>query len=95
MRSVNTVYKSNLYTTSHFYAVNIEFISNGQMEEEYRLNRYHAVGDEYDPAWDLEGLEQSIGTIFSISSSLANSQAWPNWYEGNEFKGIRDASRAQ
>ena len=66
-----------------------------QMEEEYRLNRYHAVGDEYDPAWDLEGLEQSIGTIFSISSSLANSQTWPNWYEGNEFKGIRDASRAQ
>lgn len=66
-----------------------------QMEEEYRLNRYHAVGDEYNVSWNLEGLEQSINTVFSISSELANSQTWPNWYEGNEFRSIRDQSRSQ
>ena len=41
-----------------------------QMEEEYRLNRYHAVGDEYNVSWNLEGLEQSINTVFSISSEF-------------------------
>jgi len=24
---------------------------------------------------------------------LANSGEYPNWYEGNEFKALRDASR--
>ncbi|MEK9649398.1 MAG: M28 family peptidase [Gammaproteobacteria bacterium] len=66
-----------------------------KMEEEYRLNYYHAVGDEYDPSWNLEGLTQSIDTVYAISSELANSQAWPNWYEGNEFRAIRDSSRTQ
>lgn len=56
----------------------------------YTLNKYHAVNDEYEESWNLEGLEQNINTIFSISLQLANSNTWPNWYEGNEFRAIRD-----
>ena len=52
------------------------------------------MADEYDPTWNLEGLNQSIDVIFNISNELANSSNWPNWYEGNEFKATRDASRA-
>lgn len=63
------------------------------IEEEYRVDAYHGVADEYDESWDLEGLNQSIDVIFNISNDLANSQQWPNWYDGNEFKSIRDASR--
>ena len=63
------------------------------LEETYRLDAYHGVADEYSPDWDLEGLNQSIDVIFSISADLANSEVWPNWYEGNEFKATRDASR--
>ena len=63
------------------------------IEEEYRVNAYHGVADEYDESWDLDGLNQSIDIIFNISKELANSQQWPNWYDGNEFKSIRDASR--
>ena len=51
------------------------------------------MADEYDESWDLDGLNQSIDVIFNISNELANSQQWPNWYDGNEFKSIRDASR--
>ena len=63
------------------------------IEEQYRVDAYHGVADEYDESWDLDGLNQSIDVIFSISNDLANSQQWPNWYDGNEFKSIRDASR--
>ena len=64
-----------------------------RIEEQYRIDAYHVVGDEYDESWDLDGLNQSIDVIFNISNELANSQQWPNWYDGNEFKSIRDASR--
>ncbi|MDA9799644.1 M28 family peptidase [Gammaproteobacteria bacterium] len=63
------------------------------IEEQYRVDAYHGVADEYDQSWDLDGLNQSIDVIFNISNELANSQQWPNWYDGNEFKSIRDASR--
>ncbi len=36
----------------------------------------------------------TINTIFNISNNLANSTDWPNWYEGNEFKAIRDSQRS-
>jgi Zn-dependent M28 family amino/carboxypeptidase len=65
------------------------------IEEQYRVDAYHGVADEYDESWDLDGLNQSIDVIFSISNELANSQQWPNWYDGNEFKSIRDASREE
>ena len=63
------------------------------LEEAYRINAYHGVADEYSESWDLSGLNQSIDTIFNISSALANSNDWPNWYDGNEFKATRDKSR--
>ncbi len=64
------------------------------IEEQYRLDAYHGVADEYDNSWNLDGLNQSIDAIFNISNELANNSEWPNWYEGNEFKSIRDLSRS-
>lgn len=62
---------------------------------DYTNYRYHGVEDEYDPSWNFEGFEQTISTIFNISVNLSNSDDWPNWYEGNEFRAIRDAQQAQ
>ena len=58
---------------------------------DYTNYRYHGVDDEYDPSWNLEGFEQTINTLFNISFELSNSNDWPNWYEGSEFREIRDA----
>ena len=58
---------------------------------DYTNYRYHGVDDEYDSSWNLEGFEQTINTLFNISFELSNSNDWPNWYEGNEFREIRDA----
>lgn len=54
--------------------------------------RYHKVKDEYDPNWDLRGVAEDMELFFSLGIQLANSRLWPQWYEGNEFKRIRDES---
>ena len=30
--------------------------------------------------------------LFEIGAKVANSGKWPDWYEGNEFRAVRDAS---
>ena len=61
---------------------------------DYTANHYHQPSDEYNKNWDMDGIEQTVNTIFNISNDLANSTDWPNWYEGNEFKAIRDSQRS-
>lgn len=62
--------------------------------QEYTNVRYHAPSDEYDPNWDLSGAAEDIELYFEIATRLANSDDFPEWFEGNEFKAIRDASSA-
>ncbi len=72
-------------------------LEEGGIEEGFKKNyeyinlKYHGVEDEYDPSWNLDGFEQTINTIFNISYDLSNSNKWPNWYEDNEFRAVRDA----
>ncbi len=65
------------------------------LAQDYTDNRYHAPSDEYDPEWDLSGAAQDIMMYFDIASRLANESGFPNWFEGNEFKAIRDESADQ
>ena len=60
---------------------------------DYTLNHYHQPSDEYSDDWDMSGIEQTIETIFNVSFNLSNSDDWPNWYEDNEFRSIRDKQR--
>ena len=64
-------------------------------EEEYRKERYHKPSDEYDHSWDLSGIEQSTEILFELGYGIANSDDWPNWYEGTEFRALRDKQRAE
>ena len=61
--------------------------------KEYNKERYHKPGDEYDNSWDLSGIEQSTEILFELGYGIANSQDWPNWYEGTEFRALRDEMR--
>jgi len=63
-----------------------------QQAQDYTDNRYHVPADEYDPNWDLSGAAEDIRMYFDIANRLANSNDFPEWFEGNEFKAIRDAS---
>jgi len=62
--------------------------------EDYTANRYHQPTDEYSDDWDLAGMAESMNILFEVGSRVADSSDWPNWRDGNEFRAIRDASRA-
>ncbi|WP_440957962.1 M28 family metallopeptidase [Oceanicaulis sp. LC35] len=62
-----------------------------QIETAYRLQAYHKPADEFDPNWDMGGFVQSTELMYRVSRQLTDSEDWPNWYEDNEFRAIRDA----
>ena len=57
----------------------------------YTANRYHKPSDEYSKDWDLRSMVEDAKLGFSLGLEIANSEVWPNWYQGNEFRPIRDA----
>jgi len=61
----------------------------------YTAQRYHKPMDEYNDNWDLSGMEQDIAALYSVGLKIAQSDAWPTWYPGNEFEAIRQASLAE
>ncbi|RUO65464.1 Zn-dependent amino- or carboxypeptidase, M28 family [Pseudidiomarina planktonica] len=66
-----------------------------EQRAEYIRTAYHKPADEYNEDWDLRGVQQDLSVYFSIGSELANSDAWPSWNDGNEFKAIRDETADQ
>ncbi len=64
------------------------------LAEDYTANRYHKPADNYSPDWDLTGMTQSMNTLMEVGAAMAYSDSWPNWYEGNEFRALRDEQRA-
>ena len=61
--------------------------------KEFLENRYHSPRDEVTEDWDLRGVARDIELWFAVGLEAADSDRWPNWYEGNEFRAIRDQSR--
>jgi Zn-dependent M28 family amino/carboxypeptidase len=62
--------------------------------EEYRAKRYHQPADEYDSGWDWSGALRELRIYYRIGRELATGSDWPNWVTGDEFRAIRDRSRA-
>lgn len=59
--------------------------------DEFDLHDYHQVSDEVKPDWDLSGAVQDVQLLFDVGYEVANSNTWPEWKPGNEFKPKRDA----
>jgi len=62
--------------------------------DDYRENRYHTPADEYNDSWDLTGMLDTVEVLYETGATIAYSDDWPNWYDGNEFRALRDAQRA-
>jgi len=62
-----------------------------QKAAEYIEDDYHRVSDEYDLSWDVSGALEDMEMYFKTGLDIANSDDWPNWKEGTEFKAARDA----
>jgi Zn-dependent M28 family amino/carboxypeptidase len=60
---------------------------------DYEKNRYHGPADEFDPNWDWSGALRDAQIYYAVARALAESDVWPNWAVGDEFRAIRDRSR--
>ena len=62
--------------------------------EDYVANRYHQPSDEYAPTWDWSGIAEDVRLYYRLGHTLATGSDWPNWHAGDEFRAVRDESRA-
>ena len=59
---------------------------------DYLTVRYHRQADNYDAEeWDLKGIALDALLLYRVGNRLANETYFPQWREGSEFKGKRDA----
>lgn len=63
-----------------------------EQKKTYTYSHYHRPSDEFRPdEWDFAGMMQDMELYFKLGDKLANSQMWPSWKEGSEFKAARVA----
>ena len=65
-----------------------------ELEADYLENRYHLPADEYDESWDLTGAVEDLRLYYDTGRLIVDSDVWPNWREGSEFKALRDKQRS-
>jgi Zn-dependent M28 family amino/carboxypeptidase len=63
-------------------------------QEKYVAERYHKPNDEYADSWNVAGSIEDLKLLFEVGARVANSETWPEWNEGNEFRAARDKSAA-
>ena len=64
-----------------------------KVHQEFESQHYHQPSDEYNPNWDLRGMEQDARLLFEIGRKLADESTFPNWKSTSEFRAVRDQSR--
>lgn len=80
-----------------YFGTGIDHVEKGkdfglQAQQDFTTNFYHKPSDEYDASkWDLNASLEEIQLYFNIGNRLVNSNVWPQWKEGSEFKAVRDA----
>jgi hypothetical protein len=63
-----------------------------EADRRYRAERYHMPTDEYDETWRLDGAVADVRLYYEAGVRVVDSDLWPNWHEGTEFRAVRDAS---
>ena len=63
-----------------------------QKRDEYTTRDYHKPSDEVKPDWDLTGAVDDTQLMFMLGYRVAESEVWPEWKPGTEFKAKREAS---
>jgi Zn-dependent M28 family amino/carboxypeptidase len=59
--------------------------------DEYTENDYHKPSDQVKPDWDLSGAVEDLQAFFQVGYRVAQTDRWPEWKAGNEFKARRDS----
>jgi len=59
--------------------------------DEYTENDYHKPSDQVKPDWDLSGAVEDLQALFQVGYRVAQTDRWPEWKAGTEFKARRDS----
>ncbi|OYX23610.1 MAG: peptidase M28 [Algoriphagus sp. 32-45-6] len=79
-----------------YFGTGIDHVEKGKeygksLQDEYTAQYYHKASDQYDPnRWNLDGAVDDVQLLYNVGKNLANSDKWPQWKEGSEFKSVRD-----
>ncbi|MDM5178835.1 M28 family peptidase [Massilia sp. DJPM01] len=65
----------------------------GKAKEDAYQARYHQVGDEYDPTWDLSGMVQQAQFTLNLGLRVANAPKMPAWKAGDAFGKVRASGK--
>ena len=57
--------------------------------DRYTGQCYHQACDAWAPDWDLRGAVMDIDLVGRIGTDLLNSDRWPAWKSGSEFRALR------
>jgi len=60
--------------------------------KEYTAKRYHKPSDKFDPSWDMKAAAFDAGALLQVALMVANSDGWPEWKPGTEFRAMREES---
>ena len=59
--------------------------------DEYTEKDYHKPSDQVKPDWDLSGAVEDLQALFQVGYRVAQTDRWPEWKAGTEFKARRDS----
>ena len=80
-----------LYIDSGTEYVGKDSAYSQQKRDEYTNNDYHKPSDQVKPDWDLSGAAEDLQTLLQVGYRVAQTDRWPEWKPGNEFKARRDS----
>lgn len=66
--------------------------ANNAKAKTYRA-KYHQVGDEYDPTWDLSGMVQQAQFTLNLGRAVADAPKMPTWKAGDPFGKARESAK--
>ena len=66
--------------------------ANNAKAKTYRA-KYHQVGDEYDPSWDLSGMVQQAQFTLNLGRAVADAPKMPTWKAGDPFGKARETAK--
>ena len=66
-----------------------------KFEADFDLKDYHKVTDEVRPDWTFAGGALDAEFLVQLITRVADTDTWPTWRPGNEFKSKRDAMMAE
>src|SRR5688572_9225710 len=81
-----------LYTDSGIDYIGKDAGFSKQKRDEYTAKDYHKVSDDIKPDWDLAGAVDDAQLLMIIGHRISQTDAFPTWKSGSEFKAKRDAT---